>query len=107
MKRSLPVVYDQALEAYELACLADSRSQGIKPPKEPWKQWRVVSAHFRLHGLRDLVELNAGLKWPVDFLVRKGFVQNDSPRELIQVAHPTQEIARSNRGVTLVIERIG
>jgi hypothetical protein len=104
MKKAIPgVVYDQAHEAYELACTAAARSARVTPPATPWKRWAVTSAHFRLHNLRDLPELLGGLKWPVDWLVQAGFAVDDSPRELVQVPIPTQEIARANRGVTLTI----
>lgn len=106
MKRSLPVVYDQALEAYELSCLAAIRTARIAPPTRPWRCWEITSAHFRLHNLRDPVEMLAGLKWPVDFLVRQGFVQDDSPRELIRTPYPSQEIARENRGLTIAIREV-
>lgn len=104
MKKALPVVYDQALEAYETRCRAAVRTAGIRPPSEAWPRWRLRSAHFRLHQERDWLELAAGAKWAVDFLVREGFVANDSPREMERPeTWPTQEVARRNRGLTLVI----
>lgn len=105
MKRSLPVVYDQRLEAYEVEAMAALRTQGVKPPREPWHRWRLVSAHFRLANLRDWTELMASLKWPVDVLVRQGYVADDSPKEMAPPPTPTQEIVRGNRGVVLRIER--
>jgi hypothetical protein len=107
MKRTLPVVYDQHLESYELTCSAAVRTAGVRPPPLPWLRWRLVSVHFRLHNLRDWLELAAGAKWAVDFLVREGFVLDDSPREMERPEMwPTQEIARRNRGLTMVIERV-
>lgn len=103
MKRSLPVVYDQELEAYGLRAEAAIREQGIRAPVEPWERWQLVSAHFRLHNARDWTELLASLKWPIDALVSLGFVADDSPREMLPPPTPTQEIDRANRGVTLVI----
>jgi hypothetical protein len=104
MKRALPVVYDQRLEAYELEAIAALRSQGIATPaRETWPRWRLVSAEFRLHQLRDWVELLASLKWPIDVLVRQGFVADDSPREMAPPCVPTQVVNRNHRGVTLVI----
>jgi hypothetical protein len=107
MKKSLPVVYDQAKETYELECLAATRSAGVHAPREPWPRWRIEAAEFRLHSLRDTLELLAGLKWSVDWLVHAGFVTNDSPRELRGLPDPVQRIARTNRGVSLTIVRIG
>jgi hypothetical protein len=103
MKKALPVVYDQHLEAYGLEALAALRRQGIRPPAVPWPRWTIVSAEFRLHALRDWGELLASLKWPLDVLVRLGFVADDSPRELAPPPTPTQVIDRQRRGVTLTI----
>lgn len=104
MRRSLPVVYDQHLEAYEIEALAALRQQGITPPATPWPRWRLVSAAFRVHNERDWTELLASLKWPVDVLVRLGFVLDDSPREMEPPPTPTQAIDRKRLGVTLTIE---
>lgn len=107
MKRSLPVVYDQELETYELRCTAATRTAGIRPPPEPWPRWRLVRMHFRLHNERDWLELAAGAKWALDFLVRAGFVADDSPREMERPeVWPTQEIARKDRGLEITIERV-
>jgi hypothetical protein len=106
MKRSLPVVYDQHLEAYEDKAIVLLRQQGVQAPNEPWAMWSLSAASFRLHNLRDWVELLASLKWPVDVLVRRGFVLDDSPREMAPPCIPTQTIDRRNLGVTLTIERL-
>lgn len=103
MKRSLPVVYDQTKEVYELQCMHATRTAGVFPPREPWASWRIERAEFRLHQLRDPLELLAGLKWTVDWLVHAGFVTNDSPRELRGIPDPLQRIDRAHRGVTLTI----
>src|SRR4051794_7917054 len=81
MKTARPVVYDQKLNVYETECLAAIKNARITIPREPWPRWRLESAEFALHGLRDPIELLASLKWPVDVLVRLGFVAGDSPRE--------------------------
>lgn len=103
MRRSLPVVYDQELEKYELQCAAALARQGIEAPASPWPRWQIVSSTFRLYWLRDPVELNSSLKWPVDVLVRLRYVKDDSPRELLPVPPPHQVIDRRNLGVTLHI----
>lgn len=107
MKRSLPVVYDQHLEAYELEALAALRRQGVAIPESPWPRWQLVSAEFRVHNLRDWTELLASLKWPVDVLVRLRLVANDSPREMAPPPTPSQVIDRADTGVTLTIARFG
>jgi hypothetical protein len=103
MKRSIPIVYDNALKTYELQCAAALRGAGIAPPVTPWPRWSLESAHFQLHRLRDAIELLASLKWPVDVLVRLGYVAGDSPRELVSTPVPTQVIDQRNRRVTLVV----
>jgi len=82
MRRALPIVYDNARHAYQRECLREAMAQGVKPPREPWEYWHLEYAGFRLHSLRDPVELAAGLKWACDFLVKEGFVADDSPRGL-------------------------
>jgi hypothetical protein len=107
MKRAVPgIVYDQHHEAYDLTALAALRTQGVRPPPAPWPRWRIVSAELRLANLRDWTECLSSLKWPVDFLVRQGFVADDSPRELEPPPCPTQRVDRKRRGVTLVIEPV-
>lgn len=106
MKRSLPVVYDQEKEKYELTCLAVVRDQGIRPPEQAWDRWRIERAAFRLHSLRDPLELLGGLKWTIDWLVSQGYVVDDGPSHLLHVPHPEQRIERSDRGVTLAIAEV-
>jgi hypothetical protein len=78
---------------------------GHRRPAEPWQQWAIVRAEFRLWSLRDEVELCSSLKWPVDTLVKAGWVKNDSPAELKLLCLPEQKIHRERRGVDLWIRR--
>lgn len=103
MKVARPIVYDNAKHDYELLCLQAIREAGIKIPRTPWAKWTLNAAHFRVHSLRDPIELLSALKWPVDWLVSAGFVENDSPRELLDTPKPTQEIIRNARSVTLTL----
>lgn len=105
MKRSLPIVYDQRKTVYQLECTKALREAGVKPPPAPWAAWRLERAEFRLHQLRDPIELLAGLKWPIDTLVTLGFLAQDSPRELKGIPDPEQCIDRRRRGITLTISR--
>ena len=75
-------------------------------PDMPWLEWRVVSAEFRLWGLRDPLELPACLKWPVDVLIEDMWVLDDGPKYLKSIGPMSQRICRAERGVTLEIERI-
>jgi hypothetical protein len=105
-KRMLPVVYSGHKQAWEAAALIRLRIKGIVPPRTPWKRWKIEQVDFRLHSLRDPVELLASLKFPVDALVKGRYVEDDSPRHLLSVPMPTQVIDRSNRGITLTISRV-
>lgn len=108
MKRSLPVVYDQALEVYEMECRQWLGRLSRIRPADPWLRWRLVEAAFFTGMTRDWIELLAGLKWPVDFLVREGFVVDDSPRELEEPpTNVTQQIDRKWPRVEIVIEPAG
>lgn len=105
MKRSLPVVYDQARTVYQMECTKALREAGVKPPRDAWAAWRLERAEFRLQLLRDPIELLAGLKWPIDTLVTLGYLAQDSPRELKGIPDPEQTIDRRRRGITLTIAR--
>lgn len=106
MRKTLPVVYDQRKEQYEMLCLAVSRQLGMKPPPTPWERWRLERAEFRVHLRRDPLELIAGLKWTIDWLVREGFVVDDGPDHLLHIPTPAQRIDRGDRGVTIVISEV-
>lgn len=73
------------------------------PPSTPWERWRLEAVHFRCGAPRDPTELLAGLKWPVDTLVRSGYVAEDSPRHLAYVPSPTQSVDRLCPGVDVTI----
>lgn len=103
---ALPTVYDTQKEEYGTRCTVETRQAGIFPPRYPWQRWRLVEARFRLWGARDPIELLAGLKWPVDWLVQAGFVEDDSARHLVGIPLPDQVVDRGNRGVTITIERV-
>ncbi len=103
--QSAPIVYDREKSRYQdraAVLLRNTRGR----PLEAWDRWAILRAHFRVHSLRDPLELAAGLKWPIDLLVDRRWVEDDSPRELLWIATPTQEIDRGNRRVELVIGRV-
>lgn len=106
MKTSRPMVYDNHLKAYELHAISVLRLAGFTPPSAPFPRWRLARAAFYLHNLRDPIELMASLKWPVDALVRYRVVENDSPRELVDVCIPTQSIDRKSPRVLLTIQEV-
>ncbi|BAH39280.1 hypothetical protein GAU_2238 [Gemmatimonas aurantiaca T-27] len=105
MKRSLPVVYDQHLERYEIEMLATLHQAGVRPPAIPWDAWALPRAHFRLDAHRDRIEMLGGLKWPVDALVRQGYFKDDSHNVLVEICVPTWEVNPARSGVDVYLER--
>lgn len=100
------MVYYKEKKKYEKRCLELAALQGFPPPPEPWQLWSLQHLHYRTWNEWDWVELAAGAKWVVDALVKGGYILDDSPREMLRPeVWPTQEILRSNRGVTIIIRR--
>lgn len=105
-RRGRPTVYAMTKARYETGVAVAARRQGFPPPRVPWPRWRLERAAFRLHQLRDPLELLAGLKWCVDALVTGGWLAGDSPRHLRGIPDPDQVIDRGNRGVSLAISPV-
>jgi len=76
------------------------------PPDIPWVEFEIVQAEYRLWNLRDPLELYAGLKWVVDWLIDEGYILDDGPENLLHMCTPSQVIDRSRRGVTLTIRNL-
>lgn len=102
--RLLPIIYNADKASYGIRCDVLTRDAGVFPPRSPLTEWRLKGAAFYVHGLRDPIELLAGLKWPVDWLVKRGFVVDDSPQYLKSIPYPEQHIDRKNQRVELEIE---
>jgi len=103
-----PIIYDiKKKQYYDMCDLLVLAQKAPRPPKKPWARWRIRTIDQRRHQELDLVELTASLKWPVDWLVKRNYVANDSPRELLgPLPHPSQHIDRGDRGLTMVIEHV-
>lgn len=97
--------YAEEKDRYEQIATVHMRNQH-KRPNPPWETWAITRLHFRLWNHRDPLELAAGAKWIADALVKAGYVADDSHRHLLEIATPTQEIARKDRGVTIEISQI-
>lgn len=93
---------DEALEM--LPAQEDIRKALGSKAAQPWKRWAITAIHFRLWNRRDPLELLAGLKWAADLLIDEGWVEEDDADHLVDIAFPTQEIDRKNRGVSLTIQ---
>ncbi len=87
------------------------------PPPEPWGVWRIDSAEFTFDksgkagkgapAKRDPLELYCGLKWPVDWLVKRGYVKGDSLSELMLPLPAPQIVLDGDEAkVVVVIQRV-
>lgn len=65
-----------------------------------------MGGEFRLRGLSIWTEALASLEWPADWLVSRGYVADDSPREMAPPPAPTRRIARQDSGVPIAVERV-
>jgi len=105
--RGRPIVYAVRKADYQTRCTAAVRTARLRVPRKRWKRWRVDAITFHVHNERDLIELQAGLKWPVDWLVEYGVVEDDSPRHLVgPLPDPVQVIDRDNRCVEISISAV-
>lgn len=90
----------RAKDAYYTACLA----RYGKPPKVTLSR-ATIGATLYTHQTMDEDNLMARLKFPVDFLVERGYITDDSPGVLIW-ERPTQEIDRRNQRVEIELTEI-
>lgn len=104
LKRVVPLYWVQQQRYKALAC-AQLDASGWRPPPVVWRKVSIVRAQFHLHQQRDPVELLAGLKWPIDLLVDREFLVDDSPTHLTIETVPEQVINRAQRVVHLWIRR--
>lgn len=107
LPRAQPIVYNNTALEYKRDASIALNAAGFRPPVVLWKRWGLIRADFRFHQLRDPVEMASALKWPIDLLVTEGWVEDDSPKELIEMCLPTQTVDRDHRGVDIYIRRDG
>ena len=64
------------------------------------------SAHVEVGNLYDIDNLVALMKWPLDYLQSRGFIESDDPRHCWPLRFPTQEVVRGRpRKLILTIFR--
>lgn len=85
---------------YELRC-----DTYPNPEPEPFVGRAVIKAHLVTWSTMDGDNLMARMKWPVDWLVKRGYLVDDSPTYLVWVM-PTQEIGRKNRRIEITLEAL-
>lgn len=80
---------------------------GLIPPPPAKRMQRVkILARFYLWNTMDADNLRARLKWPIDWLVSRGYIEDDSPDVLRSLAEE-QEIDRQRDGrLVLEIEEV-
>ncbi len=104
LKKTVPEYWVQQ-QRYKALASAQLDAQGWRRAQVTWRRITIVKTEFRVHQLRDKVELFAGLKWPVDLLVDQGFLVDDAPAYLDIEEKPEQIVDRTTRCVHLWIRR--
>jgi len=107
-RRGRPTIYDSEKKKYYEHCDTLVLAKQLPAaPSTPWPRWKLLTVQFRVFNPHDPVELMAGLKWPIDWLVTRGYVADDSLREVVPpLPWPDMVIDRGNRGVTVTIQRV-
>jgi Holliday junction resolvase RusA-like endonuclease len=74
-----------------------------KIPAKPLPKARVTATLY-VHQRMDADNLFARLKWPLDCLVRSGWLEDDGPDHLEWAAMPTQVVDRKNPRIEITLE---
>ena len=74
------------------------------PPARPMTAVRVL-AHLSLWNPADPDGCAARLKWPMDWLVTRGYLEDDGPA-IVKELQVTQEIDRKNQRLEITIEEV-
>lgn len=72
------------------------------PPTEPMS-CATIRAHLYTWSTMDQTNLSSRLKWPEDWLVRAGYIVDDSP-DVLEWTLPTQSVDRKNQRIELTLE---
>ena len=75
-----------------------------KIPKTTMQRAKI-SVKFFLHQKMDDDNLRGRLKWPLDWLVIRGFIKNDSPDVLVW-GPVTQEVDRKDKRIEIEIKEV-
>ena len=87
---------------YFYRCQASPNPQ---PPVYAFKKV-IVSATLYVWGTMDTDNLFARLKWPMDYLVGRGFIQDDKPKVVEWDGIPSQEIDRKHQRIEITLEPV-
>ncbi len=87
-------------DAYYMRCLVAAP----KRPRLPYRRARIMVTLYT-HQKMDADNLMARLKWPLDFLVKRGFIVDDSP-DVLEWGVPRQAIDRKNQRVKIELDPV-
>jgi hypothetical protein len=90
-------------DEFYLAC--DVMCRGQRKNRKRWDRV-TIKATLYVWQLSDQDNLVARLKWPLDYLVIRRYILDDSPKVLEWVGMPEQEIDRKNQRVEIEINPI-
>ena len=87
-------------DAYFMRCM-------VALPKRPRVPFARASMRVTAytHQEMDVDNLNARMKWPLDWLVRAGFIVDDSPKNLDWLTME-QQVDRKNQRIEVELEEI-
>ncbi len=75
-----------------------------RPSKEPPTKMARISATLYTWNKMDVDNLFGRLKWPCDWLERRGWISGDDPDSLQWVGIPKQSIERKNQRLEITLE---
>ena len=93
---------NRKMNFYFNLCLATVKT---KRPEYPLSQADISATLYVWNLMDEGDNMRTRLKWPLDFLVQRGFIENDSPKVLVW-GTVTQEIDRRNQRVEIELECI-
>tara|TARA_R110000824_G_C15038842_1_gene660179 strand:- start:222 stop:578 length:357 start_codon:yes stop_codon:yes gene_type:complete len=77
-----------------------------KPSKKPPMAKAKISAKLYTYNKMDVDNLFARLKWPLDWLTRRGYIVDDDPDVLDWQGIPKQAVDRKNQRLEIQLEEI-
>lgn len=78
---------------------------GLGVPKRPIVKARVRVTLY-VWAMMDYDNMMARLKWPLDVLVKSGWLEDDGPDHLEFAEMPTQVVDRKNQRVAIELEAV-
>ena len=93
---------NRKMNAYYDLCLATVR---VKRPTFPLLRANISATLYVWNLMDEGDNMRFRLKWPLDWLVQRGFIEDDSPRTLVW-GTVTQEIDRRRPRIEIELEAI-